>query len=128
MRTAVFLALLLGGTSRGAWAQQRGRLPRTPKNLQVLPKNTPMPVVLAGMRVIAASLGVKCAFCHIKGDYASDAKSAKHVARRMMRMVDAINDANFSGRPEISCYTCHRGARHPLRQPPLPVRGRGRGR
>jgi hypothetical protein len=126
MRFALLAALMLRLGCLGAQAQQRPGPPRTPKNLQVLPKDTPMPQLIAKMRLIAASLGVKCAFCHVRGDFASDAKPTKQVARRMLRMVDAINRQNFGGRPEVSCYTCHRGARRPLNTPPLPARGRGR--
>ncbi len=114
------------GRGPGELDQQRSGPPRTPKNLQVFPKDTPMPELTAKMRVIAASLGVKCVFCHVRGDCASDAKPTKHVARRMLRMVAAINDNNFSGRPEVSCYTCHRGSRRPVSQPPIRARGRGR--
>jgi hypothetical protein len=127
MKAAILAALLLMLTSL-AMGQQRSGPPPHPKNLQVLPKDTTMPQLIAKMRFIAASLGVKCTFCHVKGDFASDAKRTKHVARRMLRMVNAINDDNFSSRPEVSCYTCHRGSPHPQNQPPMPARGRGRRR
>jgi photosynthetic reaction center cytochrome c subunit len=105
-----------------------GQAPRTPqapqtapakaKNLQVLDPNTPLAVVDADMKTMAAGLGVECSFCHVPGAYEKDDVDMKLVARRMMRMVNAMNDGYFSGRAEISCYTCHRGQRLPLRHPP----------
>ena len=35
----------------------------------------------------------------------------KNRARQIIRMVNAINEANFGGRPFVTCYTCHRGSR-----------------
>lgn len=118
-------ALLLAGFATAATTQQAPQGgPPAPRNLQVLPKDTPLPVVIAKMRVIAASLGVQCSFCHVQGNFASDAKDTKGIARRMLRMVDTINKDNFDGRAEVSCYTCHRGALKPVSQPPAPEAGK----
>ncbi|MGH9480535.1 MAG: c-type cytochrome [Terriglobales bacterium] len=92
--------------------------PAKPKNLQVLPKDLSTAQVVEKMRIIAASLGVKCDFCHVAGGFNKDDKDTKQIARRMLRMVDAINKDNFSGRPEVSCYTCHRGQPRPASQLP----------
>jgi hypothetical protein len=75
-------------------------------------------VVQADMKDMAQGLGVECSFCHVPGAYAKDDVDMKRVARRMMRMVKDMNDGYFSGRAEISCYTCHRGQRLPLRHAP----------
>src|SRR5258705_8301344 len=37
----------------------------------------------------------------------------------MITMVKAINDANFGGRPFVTCYTCHRGSQKPKAVPSL---------
>src|SRR5919197_1200095 len=37
----------------------------------------------------------------------------------MIRMVKAINEANFGGRPFVTCYTCHRGSQKPKATPSL---------
>src|SRR3989441_12808735 len=37
----------------------------------------------------------------------------------MMAMVKSINDANFGGRPYVTCYTCHRGSQRPKVIPSL---------
>jgi hypothetical protein len=39
----------------------------------------------------------------------------------MMAMVKSINDANFGGRPFVTCYTCHRGSQRPKVIPSLAV-------
>jgi len=115
---------LLAGLAVAGWAQAPQGAPPAAKNLQVLPKDTPLPAVIARMRSIATSLGVQCNFCHVQGNFASDEKDTKGIARRMLRMVDAINNDNFDGRAEVSCYTCHRGAQKPVSHPPVPEGGR----
>lgn len=92
--------------------------PSAPKNLQVLPKDLTRAQVVEKMRGMAAGLGVKCDFCHVIPAFDKDDKDTKLIARRMLRMVDAINHDNFSDRPEVSCYTCHRGQQKPVSQPP----------
>lgn len=88
------------------------------KNIQVL-KNIPASQLLPTMRYITVALGVRCSFCHVEGNFASDAKPHKMIARHMMEMVFAINKNHFNNRPEISCYTCHRGSSHPEGVPPM---------
>ena len=39
----------------------------------------------------------------------------KQMARMMIRMVGAINKENFGGRQVVTCFTCHRGSPHPVR-------------
>jgi Photosynthetic reaction centre cytochrome C subunit len=65
-------------------------------------------------------LGVSCAFCHVPGQWASDQRPNKNVARDMLGMVNRLNtdlrgmrdlpDTN----PMIGCITCHRMAPKPL--------------
>lgn len=94
------------------------------KNIQVLtglPESQLIPV----MNFMAASLGVKCTYCHVnkegKWDFASDDKPEKNTAREMIKMVQGINKATFRGTPAVSCFTCHRGSTDPVRAPQLPV-------
>lgn len=92
-----------------------GRMqPRAPKNLQLL-----KPEELMGtMREFRVALGVECTFCHVRGDFASDANHHKVVARRMILLVRSINPQFPDGKQHVTCYTCHRGAEHPLMAPP----------
>jgi len=81
------------------------------------------------MQMMAGSLGVKCNFCHVGQtretmDFASDAKKEKLVARAMLDMVRRINEQEFKvtdfSKSKVTCYTCHRGAPHPLTAAPKP--------
>lgn len=90
------------------------------KNIKVLtgmPASQLMPV----MHLMRASLGVRCDYCHVaEGNrYELDTKEEKETARAMIRMVFAINKQNFDGRTAVTCNTCHRGAEHPVRTPPI---------
>lgn len=83
-------------------------------NLQVLPKSWSADRVRDMMKAsVAPALGVKCDFCHVKGDFASDANEHKEEARAMMRMTNELNAQFFEGKSRISCMTCHMGAKEP---------------
>ena len=88
------------------------------KNVQVL-KDIPADELIPTMQFISASLGVECEFCHVERDKDKDDKKTKKTAREMMRMVQAINQNNFSGQREVTCNTCHRGAIRPEAIPPI---------
>lgn len=88
------------------------------KNIQVL-KGTPAEQLVPSMQFIAASLGVECEFCHVEHAMDKDDKKEKVAARKMIAMMMAINKAHFDGEREVTCYTCHRGAAHPVGTPIL---------
>jgi len=85
-----------------------------PTNLKVIKDPTQ---VMPTMRTFTQGLGVRCDFCHMQGDQASDTKPEKLTARMMYTMMAQIN-SNFPGGAKVSCYTCHRGAQHPDMAPP----------
>jgi photosynthetic reaction center cytochrome c subunit len=82
------------------------------KNIQVL-EEIPSDQLIPTMRFIATSLGVECSYCHEKDHFEKDDKKPKQIARQMMRMMSAINDQNFAGNREVTCYSCHRGSPKP---------------
>jgi photosynthetic reaction center cytochrome c subunit len=86
------------------------------KNIQVL-KGVPADQLIPAMQFIAASLGVQCDFCHLENAFDKDDKETKKTARKMMRMMFAINKDNFDGQKEVTCYACHRGAHKPIAIP-----------
>jgi photosynthetic reaction center cytochrome c subunit len=86
------------------------------KNIQVL-KGVPADQLIPAMQFIAASLGVQCDFCHLENAFDKDDKETKRTARKMMRMMFAINKENFDGHKEVTCYACHRGAHKPVATP-----------
>jgi hypothetical protein len=74
--------------------------------------------LLSDMTFISNSLGVRCGFCHVQGDFASDDKPEKNTARGMIHMTEDINTRNFSAQT-VSCYTCHNGHPRPMAVPSL---------
>jgi hypothetical protein len=87
------------------------------KNIQVLTdmKDAPASEFYSTMQFISGSLSVSCNYCHVsqQGPFESDAKRTKLIARDMIKMMRAINQSNFDGRPVVTCNTCHRGSAHP---------------
>lgn len=93
------------------------------KNIKVL-RGIPVKEFMNTMGFFAASLSLNCTDCHGSAsasdwaNYATDTP-LKIRARGMITMVKAINDANFGGRPFVTCYTCHRGSQKPKAIPSL---------
>jgi hypothetical protein len=132
----IILTASLASAQAPAAGGQRGRgTPAPMKNLQVLPKDTPQPQVVAMMRVFNAALGVNCDHCHVwtkpgdpSNDMPSDSKAAKAVAREMMRMTSDVNTRlaaaikkSADQLTKVECWTCHRGAAIPATPPPPPA-------
>ena len=98
--------------SSGATTEQ------TYKNIQVL-KGIPSGQLIPAMQFITASLGIECGFCHVENHFEQDDKKPKQIARKMMQMMAVINQSNFEGHREVTCNTCHRGARVPVGIPAI---------
>jgi len=88
------------------------------KNIQAL-KGIPADQLIPAMQFISASLGVQCDFCHVEKAFDKDDKEPKKTARKMIRMMSAINQENFKGEKEVTCYSCHRGANKPFAVPAI---------
>ena len=74
------------------------------------------------MNFIVQGLGVTCGTCHVRGNFASEEKPQKQIARKMLEMVKTINQTTFPDyKPKdgesllgkVTCYTCHRGETTP---------------
>jgi len=93
------------------------------KNIQVL-KGIPVNQFMETMGFFSAALGYNCTNCHgteVLGNwekYANDT-SVKQTARRMVLVVNTINQSLFAGREAVTCYTCHRGSPTPKVVPSL---------
>src|SRR2546427_340492 len=93
------------------------------KNIQVL-RGIPVKEFMETMGFFSASLSMNCVECH--GDasasdwnaYATDT-ALKNMARRMIRMVNMLNESAFAGQRKVTCYTCHRGNQSPKVIPSL---------
>jgi hypothetical protein len=119
----VLVALLTGATPLAAqWPPEKFT------NLEVLPDSIPRDTLVQVMAGFTRALGVRCTYCHVgeEGqplatyDFASDEKHPKEMARRMLRMVAAINgeylgDHRHGDDPpvQVTCATCHRGLTAP---------------
>jgi len=109
--------LLVPVTLFGQQAGGRGGPPPAPKNLKLLAPDTDIRFVMQNFN---KALGVECVYCHVQGDFASDANPNKEMARKMIAMVRQI-DGTFpssagvfpAGYHEVDCNTCHRGSVKP---------------
>jgi photosynthetic reaction center cytochrome c subunit len=96
------------------------------KNIRLL-KGVAADQLIPSMEFISSSLGVECGFCHIEGHFEKDDKKPKQTARDMMQMMFTINRNSFDGQREVTCYSCHRGARNPVETPIVDVEMRPSG-
>src|SRR5207245_11175229 len=80
------------------------------KNIQVL-RGIPENQFLATMGFFSASIGESCEFCHDdESSWAGYAKDNEHkqTARKMILMMNAINESYFGGPRKPTCSSCHR--------------------
>lgn len=124
-------------------AQGPGGGAQAPMDLKVLPQTWTRQQVGALMTTFNTSLGVQCSHCHAEDpdapppnpgqnprlDYALDTKPEKEIARAMIKMTMDLNTAarqpaDDASVEKMSCFTCHRGAATPDKQP---AEGWGRG-
>jgi len=85
------------------------------QNVQVL-KDASVPQFVRLMVTMTTWVAPKegCGFCHEAGNFASDQKPQKRIARLMIRMTRHINAAwkshvDANAQVGVTCYTCHRG-------------------
>lgn len=72
---------------------------------------------MGAMGVISADLGLDCADCHPgagtdKANFVIDTPQ-KITARKMINMIAIINNTNFNGVQNVTCWTCHHGKEIP---------------
>ena len=125
--TIALVAVSRSHLSAQAQAPAGTGTPKMPVNVQVL-KGLTLKEVRAEMDIVAASLGVKCENCHIKGNFPADTKEDKLTARKMLTMTKDINtrfaeqfkdvELSPSRLGKITCFTCHNGAKEPKNVPP----------
>jgi tetratricopeptide (TPR) repeat protein len=127
VRTCVIAAVAVAATTLLQLRTTHAQAPPEPKNLKVLPKNMSRREVIGVMRTFTSGLGVRCTQCHVSNkpgsddpedmDYAADKKDDKLTARKMMKMVNNINDEikkmEIKNPPEVQCITCHHGVKVP---------------
>jgi hypothetical protein len=81
------------------------------KNIQVL-KGIPVKEFMNTMGFFSAATNLNCIDCHSPQSESLDGYAIdtprKQTARRMVLMVNQINQSQFGGRRLVTCYTCHR--------------------
>jgi hypothetical protein len=74
------------------------------------------------MQMMVQALGVNCAFCHVRNNFAAENNDKKQTARRMVEMVKLINSQFFPNHTpqegqsklgKVTCMTCHQGEQKP---------------
>ena len=123
MRLVILVLVLSVSVVAQQQAGRAGGAPAAPpKNLKVLAADAYIPFA---MQMFGQALGVQCIYCHVEGDFASDANLKKDIARKMIGIVRQI-DGSFpsstglfpAGYHEVDCTTCHRGSVKPETKPP----------
>jgi hypothetical protein len=88
-----------------------------------------VPEFEAEMQLMNQALGVSCAHCHARGNFASEANPRKASARKMLEMTKGINRQFFadytpiapvgdeSRLGKVTCFTCHQGSERPKTTP-----------
>lgn len=111
----------------------RKETPPRYKNLKILPKDINKQQMDSVMRHFSGSLGVKCGFCHAYNqeqksmDFVSDVKKEKNISRDMWRMsaklnkkyFDVKNSKELGAKLEVTCFSCHHGAKNPETRAPM---------
>src|SRR6266702_5266841 len=122
MLQAVAVCLLVVALANGQTAPQEKPLMAEDvfKNIQVL-RGLTVDQFMGTMGFIAAALSMNCSECHDTSSTAAYAldNPRKQMARKMIVMMNAFNKANFGGKREVTCYSCHRGDIRPRVTPRL---------
>lgn len=93
------------------------------KNVQVL-RGISVKEFMETMGFFSSALNMNCSNCHVpesdgNWDRYADDIPVKQTARRMVVMMNSINQSFFGGKREITCYSCHRTANRPKTIPNL---------
>ena len=135
MRHFILACCIFTLTGTMATRAQQNPIPEKFTNLQVLPKDISQGALVNMMKGFTRQTGTRCSSCHLgeesqdlsQYDFASDARPAKAVARKMILMVRAINgpllegvgEPAAAGAQKVTCYTCHRGVKKPETAAPV---------
>jgi photosynthetic reaction center cytochrome c subunit len=119
LRRTTLTTLVLTGVLALTIASAQSPVKKAPeafKNIQIL-KDLDQDQLQPAMQLIASSLGVECAYCHVQGAPEKDDLPNKVAARKMIAMTNDLNKSAFDGRRQITCFSCHRGAHFPVQVP-----------
>lgn len=132
--TGTVLVGLLGVVSAGGRvaAEQNARPEQNPqmaedvlRNVQVL-RGIPVDEFMDTMGMFAAALSYNCTTCHVREIGSSfeafgEPTPMIQMARRMIVMMNGINESYFGGAKRVTCFTCHNGDYDPKDVPILSI-------
>ena len=128
--TGIVLVGLLGVVSAGGRAAAAGQNAQNQQmaedvliDIQVL-RGIPLDEFMDTMGMFTSALGYDCSDCHGPGIAAGFQAYAEPTpqlltARRMIVMMNAINESYFGGAERVTCFTCHNGDFSPKDAPDL---------
>ena len=128
--TGIVLVGLLGIVSAGGGAAAQQNAQPEPQmaedvlmDIQVL-RGIPLDEFMDTMSMFTSALGYDCSDCHGPGIGAGFPAFAEptpqiQTARRMIVMMNAINESYFGGAERVTCFTCHNGDFSPKDAPDL---------
>src|SRR5712675_2149676 len=100
LRAATVIALALTASvlahAQGGQNIEGKKAEEVYKNIQAL-KGMPASDVTQTMHLIEAETGMDCTYCHVEGAFDREDKQAKQTARKMIAMMNGLNQANFGG-------------------------------
>ena len=117
------LAVLLGFYTSSVLAQDAPPKPGMAESpgIKVLTGLT-VPEFEQEMQMMVQALGVNCAFCHVRNNFAAENNEKKQTSRRMIEMTKLINSQFFPNHTpldgasklgRVTCMTCHQGEQKP---------------
>jgi hypothetical protein len=119
--TAIALLLsLLPSLAAGQEAVPKPSMAESP-NIKVLTGLT-VPEFEQEMQLMVQALGVNCAFCHVRNNFAAETNDKKQTSRSMVEMTKLINSQFFPNHTpqegqsklgKVTCMTCHQGEQKP---------------
>jgi hypothetical protein len=91
------------------------------KNIRVFTGQPALRVLRIMEQAFAPNLGVECSHCHVPGEWESDAKAQKQIAREMWLLRGEVQNRlrKIVGREDLpfTCYSCHKGQAKPAFAP-----------
>ena len=115
VKSIVAVAALQCGLGQPATAQETANSELSGAKFKNVTALADMPADQMGkvMNIMSASLSVNCQFCHEGTDFAKEGVGHKDIGRTMIEMTLDLNKRHFEGREAVTCFTCHRGQKHP---------------
>jgi hypothetical protein len=91
------------------------------KNIQLFKGRPAISVLRVMEQAFVPNLGVNCSHCHVPGQWESDEKPQKNIAREMWTLRASVQEQvrKITGNNEVpvTCYTCHKGQAKPAFMP-----------